>query len=128
MRVKLCRRLPWVSITPFGIPVEPEVYWRKASVLLSTAGSRHASARLLAISSVVMSGIPCSSWACANKLSTIDERDEMVSTTDGCTSFMMLRNLARLRLVRVCGGYVGTAITPAYRQPEKATINSKSAG
>src|SRR5437660_9663370 len=128
MSVKLCRRLPCVSMTPFGIPVDPEVYWRKAIELLSTAGSRHTSARSLAISSVVISGIPCSSWACANKLSTIDESDEIVSTTDGCTSYMMLRNLARRRLVRVCGGYVGTEITPAESQPKKATINAKSLG
>ncbi len=26
----LWRRLPWLTITPFGMPVEPEVYWRKA--------------------------------------------------------------------------------------------------
>ncbi len=36
----LCSRLPWLTITPFGAPVEPEVYWRKASVSPSGAGSR----------------------------------------------------------------------------------------
>ncbi len=30
MSSRLCRRLAWLSITPFGLPVEPEVYWRKA--------------------------------------------------------------------------------------------------
>jgi hypothetical protein len=24
-------RLAWVTITPLGLPVDPEVYWRKAS-------------------------------------------------------------------------------------------------
>ena len=31
-------RFRWLSITPLGRPVEPEVYWRKARVSVSMAG------------------------------------------------------------------------------------------
>ena len=36
---ELCNRLPCVSMTPLGIPVEPEVYCRNAIVSLLTEGS-----------------------------------------------------------------------------------------
>ena len=30
---RFSRRLPWLTMTPFGAEVEPEVYWRKARLL-----------------------------------------------------------------------------------------------
>ena len=38
MARRLASRLAWVSITPFGLPVLPEVYWMNAKSWLPTTG------------------------------------------------------------------------------------------
>ena len=45
IRRELCSRLVCESITPLGVPVEPLVYWRKASVSPSISGRSQRSAQ-----------------------------------------------------------------------------------
>ena len=45
--------LPWLTITPLGIDVEPDVYWRYARSSARSAGSCHASPRSMAMASVM---------------------------------------------------------------------------
>ena len=91
-------------MTPFGIPVDPEVYWKKASVFLSTTGFCHCSAKLSAMLSVAIRGTNCNSGAWANNSSTVERREEVVSAREGCTSLAMACNWEGFRLVRVRGG------------------------
>ncbi len=44
--------MPWETITPLGVEVEPEVYWRKAIASPGSSGSRHSAASDAGISSV----------------------------------------------------------------------------
>ena len=50
---RLCIRFPWLSITPRGEPVEPEVYWSRASRLASGVKGSQSSQRSTAIDSSV---------------------------------------------------------------------------
>src|SRR5215831_13465240 len=52
MYSRLYTRFSWLTITPFGIAVEPEVYCRKATDAGDTLGSRHSSANAADILSV----------------------------------------------------------------------------
>jgi hypothetical protein len=45
-----------VTITPLGVPVDPDVYWRKAKESMFVADGCHSEARLLLMSSVVIKG------------------------------------------------------------------------
>ena len=43
MHSELGRRFAWLTATPLGLEVDPEVYWRNANVLESMVGSRQSS-------------------------------------------------------------------------------------
>ena len=49
---ELCKRFPWLTATPLGLDVDPEVYCRNARVLESIVGSRHSSEMSPGIGSV----------------------------------------------------------------------------
>src|SRR5215207_8411761 len=78
---RLCSRLAWVSITPFGAAVEPEVYCRRASVLAPTAGRRHLLAGSLQSSSVAIQRSDFISGAYADRRSSLDKMRVVVSAT-----------------------------------------------
>jgi hypothetical protein len=63
--------------------VEPEVYWSKAKVLLVAPGFRQSCAALLTTLSVANQRIVCSSGACANKPSSLERIDDVVSASTG---------------------------------------------
>src|SRR5918995_5131329 len=111
---RLCNRLPWVSITPFGAAVEPEVYCRKPSVLAPTSGRRHLPAGSLP-SSVANQRSDFISGAYADRRSSLDKRRVVVSATVAFELAAMARSRDTDRLSR--GGEAGTATTPAYRHP-----------
>src|SRR5512135_2635771 len=116
-------------MTPLGSAVEPEVYWSNARVLQVTAGSRHSWARPPVTLSVANQRIFCNSGACLNRPSVLERIADVVSTTEGCASLMMARSLGRVRCdCAGLGGGRGTAITPAYKQPKNAAMNSRPAG
>src|SRR5919112_4011639 len=96
---RLCRRLPWVSITPFGAVVEPEVYCRKASVLASTSGRRHLAVRSLP-SSVATQRSDIISGAYADRRSSLDKMRVVVSTSVAFESATIVRSRDADRLSR----------------------------
>src|SRR5271156_4525238 len=91
IRAELSSRLPCVIITPLGVAVEPEVYWRKASVPAVAPGSTHRSANLS--SSDTMS--EQSTTASSSPGNPADHRgasfvwDELVRTARGAASTTM---------------------------------------
>src|SRR5918998_6803653 len=122
---RLCSRLPWVSITPFGAAVEPEVYCRKASVWAPTGGRRHLPAGSLP-SSVTNQRSDFISGADADRRSSLDKMWVVVSAAVAFESATIARSRDMDRLSR--GGYAGTATTPAYRQPRKAATYLRPGG
>ncbi len=94
MRAELSTTLPWVIATPLGFAVEPEVYWRKASVSRVAHWSVHCLARLSAAvplapsRSVYSTASPARSGTPANHRAESLRRDESVSVrmTDGRAS------------------------------------------
>jgi hypothetical protein len=123
----LAIRLPCVTITPLGCDVEPDVYCRKASVSSFKSGSRHADGFRLSRASVASQGIDTS---CGKRLfarSAIDSMDETVSTSAGA-ELSMIASSRGISSPDGLGGYTGTAITPAYRQPKNAAMKSSPGG
>src|SRR5918997_3279110 len=96
---RLCSRLPWVSITPFGTAVEPEVYCRKASVWAPTGGRRHLPAGSLP-SSVANQRSDFISGAYADRRSSLDKMRVVVSTTVAFELAAMVRSRDTERLGR----------------------------
>src|SRR5215203_5796092 len=96
---RLCRRLPWVSFTPFGAAVEPEVYCRRASVLAPTSGRRHVPAGSLP-SSVANQRSDFSSGAYADRRSRLDRIRVVVSATVAPESAAITRSRISDRLGR----------------------------
>src|SRR5215218_4567542 len=96
---RLCRRLAWVSITPFGAAVEPEVYCRRASVLASTSGRRHLPAGSLP-ASVANQRSDFSSGAYADRRSRLDKIRLVVSATVALEFAAMTRSRISGRLGR----------------------------
>src|ERR687897_1923426 len=106
----LCRRLPWVSFTPFGAAVEPEVYCRRASVLTPTSGRRHLPAGTLP-SSVANQRSDFISGAYADRRSSLDKMWVVVSAAVAFESATIARSRDIDRLSR--GGGAGPASPPA---------------
>ena len=117
---RLCSRLACDTITPFGEPVEPDVYCRKARSCPTSGRGEHVPV------------IPAATLTTGSGRPRIakDGRDAptlaVVSTQIASASSMMrsMRSAPRFRR----GGYAGTATTPAYRQPTKARRKSMPGG
>ena len=121
MMAELWSRLPWVSSTPLGTAVEPEVYWMKASVPGVTSGGRHACSQPGSSASVATQRSEASSGAWLVSPSTRSRMELVVSTRVAWASSAMARSRGSVRCRRVgSGGYTGTATTPAYNAPKKA--------
>lgn len=125
MRSVLWVRLPWVTITPFGRPLEPEVYWRKATDFGSGDGADQPAPAPSAIVSTASQGASWTSGIVRAAVSTAARIPAVVSTAAGCASSAMpaSRSSPRARCAG-WGRYAGTATTPAYRQPNSATTKS----
>src|SRR5687768_12981891 len=93
----LCIRFPWLTMTPLGVAVEPEVYWRNASVRSLIDGSCQRSLNAGSSSSV---RINLSAWKSEFRAAidfTINCIGAMVRADVGWQSLMMARILDRLR-------------------------------
>ncbi len=104
MSRSLCSTLAWVSITPLGVPVEPEVYWRKASVSPEMSGLRQdwaASAGVASVAihfSTAISG--ASSWSAPDSSRMV----EVVRTKPASQSRAIARRRGRVRSSRIGSG------------------------
>src|SRR5689334_20242305 len=85
----LCRRFSWLTITPFGLLVEPDVYWRKATDSEVIAGKRHSTSRSSGIPSVDTQLSFASSGALVNISGAIAATDAVVSTMPAPQSEMI---------------------------------------
>ncbi len=129
MSPRLCSRLPCVSRTPFGSPVEPDVYWRNASVSSAASGRRQPDSTPSGSASVATQRSAASSGACSKSASLMSWMKAVVSTTLARESRMMARSRGSVRSSRAgSGGYAGTATSPAYRQPKKPAMYSMPGG
>ena len=123
---RLCSRLPWVTITPLGLAVDPEVYCRNAVVLRPTAGSRQA-APPSGISSLAITSTP-------GGKDTRLAVSLVVSTADGsASSWIAASRASRCEPERTTerpppGGHAGTATTFANRQAKNAPMKSSPGG
>src|SRR5919107_786105 len=108
---RLCSRLPWVSITPFGAAVEPEVYCRKARVLAPISGRCQLPAGSLLVSVAIQRSdfIP---GAYADRRSSLDRIRVVVRATVGFESATIVRSRDTDRLGR--GGWGRPAALPPY--------------
>ncbi|GAA2301508.1 hypothetical protein SVIO_023580 [Streptomyces violaceusniger] len=109
--------------TPFGREVEPEVYWRKAMSPGSTRGGGQAVAEDR-MPSTVRHGRSRSEAGAF--LRTFSMASSVVRAALAPESEAM--TISRPRSHSVRGAYTGTAITPAHRQPRKATTKSSPDG
>src|SRR4051794_16225708 len=110
---RLCSRLACVSITPRGLAVEPEVYWRKASAAPPRGPGVHASA-IASATSAVASQRTASSEGVRRAISPdASSSSGVVSASAGRASARIASSRSSERFCR--GGYTGTAAPPAGR-------------
>ena len=107
----LCSMLPWVTATPLGSPVEPEVYCRKATVSAVMCGIVHESASASGDSSMATHWIgrarPSPSMPAASRsrsFAVVSARLLSASRSIPATRFMLRSSW---------GSGAGTAMTPA---------------
>ena len=101
----LARMLACETITPFGLPVEPDVYCRKASEAASMLGSSHPAALPRETSSAARHGTPAAAARPASRMPRADTTAEGVASACRPESRAMSRERA--------GTGAGTATTPA---------------
>ena len=89
MSPRLCIRLPWLNMTPFGLLVEPEVYWITASVSAEIFGARHSSPDAKVSASVDSQCAALSSGVCDERRSTSARMLAVVKTSGGRASLRM---------------------------------------
>src|SRR5205085_5992162 len=98
----------------FGMAVEPEVYWRKATASPRIEIARQSGDVSLARQSVASQCFFLKSRDCWKSWSVLDRSFEVVNTTEGSASRAIACSLGRVRLsLAGCGGYAGIAIMPA---------------
>src|SRR5512132_1136180 len=79
--LRLWKRFPYVTITPLGVPVDPEVYWRKASVSPVTAGPCQPASAPSGIASVASQRKDLNSAVSLNERSTAERTAVVVMAT-----------------------------------------------
>src|SRR5262249_25228543 len=84
-----CRMLLWLSITPFGADVEPDVYCKNAMSPALTPGSFHAEWRLCSTMSVATHRICRAALQAAMLWFALHSPAPSVITTLGCASLIM---------------------------------------
>ena len=87
-----------------GEPVEPEVYWRKASESAVTRGFFHAASPPASSVSVATQRSDFKSGALSKSTSTMEAMKEVVSTTVARESSMMARSRGSVRSSRAGSG------------------------
>ena len=121
--------LPWLTITPFGAEVEPEVYCRYAKVEGSGFVDFHLDEEFESMSSRLIQcsiGISPPWEPCSRSMEKIWC---VLSAPMGHASAAMPCKRATLCLRRnASGGGMGTAISPAYRAPQNAWTKSRPGG
>ncbi|CAM3290549.1 hypothetical protein COSO111634_10385 [Corallococcus soli] len=93
-----------MSITPLGVPVEPDVYCRKASESGRREGRCQECAASAGSSSVATQRRAFSSGADSKRYSAMERMKEVVSTTVAWLSWMMARSRGRVRSRRAGSG------------------------
>ena len=124
----LASRLAWLSATPLGSPVEPEVYWiRPSAALRSGCGGSAALAAAASVSGVL-------TWASvgtspASMRASGRTRSKVISTRASQLRRMPAwrRRCSSIWLGRA-GGYIGTGTAPANRMPKKQRKKSSPEG
>jgi hypothetical protein len=113
MAAELRSRLACESSTPFGCPVEPEVYWMNARSSGPVPGSRQCASAPAGASSVLSQGSRASSAAPSVKNSLAAAMPAVVSRQCARASTVMPTKRGSVRWRRSgSGGYTGTAVTP----------------
>ncbi|MNV63917.1 hypothetical protein D3C71_1565380 [compost metagenome] len=116
MAASLAIRLAWLTITPLGAEVDPDVYCRKA--IWSPSGSNWASsapatARSPSIASMSAPAHRSSNGAMASR------RSAVVNTQLAAQSVAMAATRASCWRRTDSGGNTGTGINPAYMHAKK---------
>ena len=86
IRSELWSRFSCDSITPLGVPVEPLVYWRKASVSPLTSGRLQRSAQSSSSSASTFQSSFSRLGAAARRVSNRSSTSRVVSATDALAS------------------------------------------
>ncbi len=94
MALMFASRLAWVTITPRGFPVEPEVYCRKASASEATASGTTNPAGSVVSASVASHGTVISSPSSARPARQPSSRSALVRKVDGLASRTMPTSVA----------------------------------
>ena len=119
-------KFPWLTMTPRGVVVDPEVYWRKARVELLIAGSRHL-ASIPAGTSSSPSHVSPSRLSGAFNAPTRLERIAAVVKQNFARASLRIRS-SRCIDRRGLGKAARTATAPAYKQPKNEAMASSPGG
>ena len=119
-------RLEWVTTTPLGAAVEPEVYCNNAGSPLATDGDRQCSASSELTSSVANQPHPANSCTASLWRRKRSKMPLSPSTTDTSASAAMACSLGNV--LREVGGKVGTGTRPAQTAPRNASNWSRPGG
>lgn len=122
----LASRLAWVTMTPLGSLVEPEVYWRNARSSGEVSGARHEAGSPMSSRSVARQRTRGRATD-SSQASSNGTYAPVESTADAPESLKMPATRASCCPWSVGSG-AGTATDPAYRQPTKAATNAVPGG
>src|SRR5262249_38325375 len=123
MTISLWMRLAWVTITPLGLPVDPEVYWRNASEEASGDSTWKASASDVGTVSVQTQVAPPVSGDVPSVRPAALRVTLLESTRHAPESWRMPSSRGSSRELR--SGATGTATTRAKKQAMMASMKSR---
>jgi hypothetical protein len=107
----LCSRFAWVTTTPLGALVEPDVYCRNATESPARGGCRHASGSPSGPASVATTATRSADPRLSIQSVSCGRCSAVVSTSRMSASSNIPDD--RCRLLSSCGNGAGTATTPA---------------
>ena len=117
---------PCVTITPFGLPVDPLVYCKNATSLRAIAGSTYAALRPRSTVSVASSSYRRSDGKISSTSAICRTISVVVSTSPQSQSPRISSNRPIDRCSRVgSGGYVGTATVPLMMHAQNAVMKPR---
>src|SRR5688572_7832966 len=101
-------------MTPLGVPVDPDVYWRSAMASPLGGATRDAAMPPASSVSVAIQRAPAGSGAPGTKTGLADSIELSVNTKEIFASAAMARRRGRVRAsLAGSGGWAGTATAPA---------------
>ena len=116
--VRLAKTFRWLTMTPFGVAVEPEVYWMKAIERSSSRGGVKSLAAPSGMSSVLSQRIVASAGASAHSTFLCGRSARGVSAAAASASPAIAWKRGRVRWSREgSGGWIGTGTSPPNRHP-----------